>query len=170
MNGDQKDRLQDFQTLSAEKLQQIADRDAARAQEVLNILKIIKTPSVKHIGLDGSRAVWLIALHNPDFKDIGPLVLRKMRALFYRNKEQVFYPGIPYLADRLMVGRRSFDHKAKQLYGTQRWVRRFDDGTSESGLFPIKDKKNLGLRRKKFGLVSPAPNQAKSCVHAGTVI
>lgn len=142
----------------------VMKRDQKRASEMLRILKAIKSPSARNIGLDGSRAVWLIALHNPDYKDAARVVLYKMKLLFYRRRDQVFYPGIPYLVDRMMVYKDLLNHNTKQLYGTQRWARTLSDGSIESGMFPIIDSKNLTKRRNKFDLAGPG-NHLPACSH-----
>ena len=129
-------------------------REHQRARTAIAILDKIKTPSVRNIGLDGSRAMWLIALHNPEYKNFGMLVLTKMRRLFYRNKLQVFYPGIPYLADRLAIANQQFSHTARQWYGTQGWYVQYEDGTHESNLFPITNVARLAARRKRYLLIT----------------
>lgn len=142
---------------------QIRAREDARAEEAFHLLREIKTPSAANVGLDGSRALWIIALHNCRHKSIGPIVLKKMQRLFYTNKNSVFYPGIPYLTDRAMLDSKLFDHSAKQRYGTQRWCTVFEDGTSKSGLFPVIDEAGLSQRRAKFGL---ATKGFGTCEHA----
>ncbi|MBI3633551.1 MAG: hypothetical protein HY226_04635 [Candidatus Vogelbacteria bacterium] len=133
-------------------IKQITEQEDRRIEKVLEVLREIKTPSVKNVDLDGSRAIWLIALHNINHKDAGKIVLAKMRQLYYRNKNQVFYPGIPYLVDRVMIGSRNFDHQAKQLYGTQGWYVKNGDEQIDSGRFPIINPRGLSMRRKKFDL------------------
>lgn len=121
--------------------------DWARARELLDILARIGLPSVKNIGLDGSMAVWLIAQHNSDYLDTGTIVLKKMRYLYYKDKEQVFYRGIPHLVDRLMVQKNNWAKTNKQLYGTQVY---HEDGTVHR--YPIINEKRLGERLRKFDL------------------
>lgn len=135
--------------------------DRCRAKEVLIILEIIKTPSVDNIGLDGSRAVWLIAQHNPDYKNLGEIVLRKMTKLYRKNKNQVYYKGIPYLTDRLMIFKqlaegvaiensRELNLHLKQLYGTQFWI----NPNGKQVKFKIIKPKKLQSRRREFGLTN----------------
>lgn len=137
------------------------ERETARIEEVLNLLEEIKTPSTRNIGLDGSRALWLVALHNTGYKDAGSIVLKKMKRLYYKDKSQVFYPGIPYLVDMVMLRAKNFDHKAKQLYGTRRWYIKHKDGKEETGNFPIVNPRQLGERRNKFDL----PDKFRKCKH-----
>ena len=78
MAEDQKDRYSaDFFSFNRQAINKIKLRDTNRIKEVLKILNIIKTPNAKHIGLDGSRVIWLIALHNYDYKDAGKIILKK---------------------------------------------------------------------------------------------
>jgi hypothetical protein len=116
------------------------------------------------LGLDGSRAIWLIALHNYDYKGAGKLVLNKMRRLYYRNRASVFYPGIPYLADRIMLAEKGFDHSAKQLYGTQGWLRVTKRGRTQKGAYPIANPKGLHERRRRFGLTYDRKS-SRHCKH-----
>lgn len=152
-----------FQSSDRNVIRDLTLQEHKRADRVLGILKVIKSPSAHNIGLDGSRAVWLIALHNPDYKHIADTVLHKMQYIYRKNREQVFYPGIPYLVDRRMVFTNTFDHKKKQLYGTQRWASTASDGSRTQGAFPIIDGKNLAARRHKFGLAGPGDKI--KCIH-----
>jgi len=123
-------------------------RDQTRADKLLLFLEFIKVPSVHNIGLDGSRAAWLIAQHNPDYRNLGPIMLRKMKYLFYKDKNQVYYQGIPYLVDRLMLIRHNWQRTARQLYGTKG----YHDKQGQVRSYPIIDRKNLLNRLKKFDL------------------
>lgn len=142
----------------------ITKRELARMDEVLAILKLIKTPSRHNIGLDGSRAVWIIALHNFNYRNSGRIVADKMKRLFYRNKNEVFYPGLPFLIDRIMAGsQQPLDPERRlpyQLYGTQGLSFTLPDGTKKSVPFPIIDKARLSERRRKFDL-----EPKSSCKH-----
>jgi hypothetical protein len=138
--------------------------DTARIEEVLRLLSKIKSPSVSNIGITGSRAVWLVALHNWDFKGAGNIMLREMKRLYSKDRSDVFYYGIPYLEDRIMLGSKGFDHSAEQLYGTQAWHRRYGNGLTEDGLFPIRNPSGLSRRRKEFGLAAE-PTALGRCEH-----
>lgn len=126
----------------------VARRDKKRADELLVFLEQIRSPSARNIGLDGSRAAWLIAQHNPDHRGLASLMLRKMKYLYYKDKRQVYYRGIPYLVDRLMIHRQGWRRDAKQLYGTQGY---FDDHGRLHG-YPIIDPTHLLSRLYKFDL------------------
>jgi len=152
--GDQKDRdpstfyWQDPATVDRSVVEEAIQRDRVRADILLDFLAQIKTPSVRNIGLDGSHAAWLIAQHNPDYRSLGPLMLRKMKYLYYKDKHQVHYRGIPYLVDRLMIHRQGWRRDAKQLYGTQGY---FDEHGVLHG-YPIIDSAHLVERLHKFDL------------------
>lgn len=139
----------------------LVKRDNYRADVMAKLLLEIKMPSAINIGLDGSRAVWLIALHNIS-RDIQQSVLSKMQELYYKDKTQVFYPGIPYLEDRVMINSADSLKTAMQLYGTQGYQ---DRETGQLKAFPIVDPDNLAERRMEFGL---SPSSASRCIHSGT--
>ncbi len=139
----------------------LLESDRRRAEEVLVILETIKTPSVDNIGIEGSRAVWLIAQHNSDYKDLGEIVLKKMTELYRKDKNQVYYQGIPYLTDRIMVFKQLSNGVAiekmhelnlhvKQLYGTQFWT----NPNGKHIKFKIIKPKSLQSRRQEFGLTN----------------
>jgi hypothetical protein len=144
--------------------QKLYQHDQQRTEKLMKILDIIKTPSVRNIGLDGSRAVWLLANHSPS-AELTRLVLKKMQTLYYRDKSQVFYAGIPYLVDHLMLRAKSFAHEAKQLYGTRYYYIKYEGGAGVVGNFPIIDEAGLAARRRKFDL-APQPNYLGRCQHS----
>lgn len=161
MADDQQERASaDFFSTDPKIAEVVTRREVGRIDEVLTILEHIKTPSARNVGLDGSRAVWLIVLHNFNYKNSGRIVLKKMRRLYYRDKSQVFYPGIPYLTDRIMVGSvQPIDPEnlPHQLYGTQGLSMKLPDGTVRSEPFPIISVTKLAERRKKFDLAPTTP-------------
>jgi hypothetical protein len=122
--------------------------DRARARELLQLLNLIRTPSARNIGLDGSRAVWLIAQHNVDYLNAGAIILKKMKYLYHKDKSDVYYQGIPYLIDRRMIQKNNWAHTNKQLYGTQAY---YDNKGVMHG-YPIINPKKLAERLKKFDL------------------
>jgi len=165
MSDDQNIRKStDFNNTNPEVIERIKEKEINRIKEVMRILKQIKTPSTDNVGLDGSRAIWLIALHNWDYENAGMIILNKMKRLYYREKTLVFYPGIPYLVDRIMVGKKHYDHNAKQLYGTQGWVNVSNKKLVSSGSYPIFNPSHLAERRKKFCLTYNKETAMK-CTH-----
>ncbi len=153
MRADQELRISGKLFDNALKVQQaVREAEERRTEEMLAILNKIKLPRATYVGLDGSRAIWLIALHNPSYKNAGQVVLDKMRYLFYRQKKDVFYPGIPYLVDRLRIVNNNFSHQTMQYYGTQLW-RSVDNVSKETvGAFPISNSSGLAERLTKFDL------------------
>ena len=143
MEEDQADRRQWETTGMADvkARKKVGSSDKVRTARLLELLTIIKSPGTANIGLDGSRAVWLLAQHSNE--DVMALVLQKFRNLYYKDKSQVFYQGIPYLADRIRIMKGK-----KQLYGTQY----FTDNAGKEGKFPISNPKALAKRRSRFGL------------------
>ncbi|HSX29683.1 MAG TPA: hypothetical protein VLE73_03935 [Candidatus Saccharimonadales bacterium] len=170
MAEDQDDRLSGrFLSNDPKKLvdlevaKELHNRDIARSEELRALLQVIKSPNARNIGLDGSRAVWLLANHSP-LDDITKMTLTKMRRIYYKDKSQVFYPGIPYLVDYLMLKAKAFDHMAKQSYGTRYYYTKYEGGDSTVGNFPIINETGLAERRKKFGLTAQ-PSFLRKCDH-----
>lgn len=162
MKEDQEDRLSgrfwsDPTNPDSRLWEGLVARDNMRAIEMLKLLEQIKVLSARNIGLDGSRAVWVIAVHNMSH-DIQRLVLKKMRHLYYKDKGQVFYPGIPYIVDVLMVESAQSIEEARQLYGT----RSYYDSKGRERPFKILRPETLNERRKKFGL---GPYRGPNCPH-----
>lgn len=150
----------DFFATDLKTAKAITKGEITRIREVIKILSQIKTPSKRNIGLDGSRAIWLIALHNFNYNDAGRTVLKKMKYLYQRDKSQVFYPGIPFLVDRIMVGSKlPFDPEKLpfQLYGTQGFSQTLPNGSVRSTPFPIINKEKLAQRRERFDLKPQSP-------------
>ena len=151
MESDQADRSKPWDIspdMTESEWSMLMEPDWARAREMLLLLRQIRMPSARNIGLDGSRAIWIIALHNTDYLDAGEIVLKKMRYLFYKDKTQVFYPGIPYLVDRLAVSKNNWGEKSKQMYGTQGYV----DSNGAHCRYPISQPSKLTERRLRYGL------------------
>ena len=151
MKSDQIDRSKPWNInldMTESEWSKLMEPDWARAREMLLLLEQIRVPSAHNIGLDGSRAIWIIALHNIDYQGAGEVVLKKMRYLFYKDKTQVFYPGIPYLFDRLCMSKNNWEQKSRQSYGTQGYV----DSNGAHCRFPISQPSKLRERRLRYGL------------------
>lgn len=138
---DQKDRLEYFPSTGREFPEGLLKRDKARTKKMLELLEQIKSPSARNIGLDGARATWLLAQHAT--KPVRQLLLRKMHRLYYKDKSQVFFQGIPYLVDMIML-----ETSGRQLYGTYSYVGK----NGKEQRFPIINPRKLTERRAKFGL------------------
>lgn len=112
-----------------------------RSVLMMDVLKKIKTPTVENIGIDGSQAVAVLALHS--YKDVIKRILRMYETEFKKNPQNIYYQAIPPLHDRLMIL-----EQRKQLYGTN-W------GLNENGnlyLIPVQDFDTVDQRRSLFGL------------------
>jgi hypothetical protein len=151
MESDQADRNKPWNInpdMTESEWSMLMEPDWARAREMLLLLEQVRVPSARNIGLDGSRAIWIIALHNIDYMGAGEKVLKKMQYLFYKDKTQVFYPGIPYLVDRLAMSRNNWEEGSKQTYGTQGYV----DNNGIRRRYPISQPSKLTERRLRYSL------------------
>ncbi len=119
----------------------VAANDHKRATRVRQLLELIRNPAAANIGLDGSRALWLVTQHSD--LDLMLLVLKLFRHTYYRRRQNIFYQGIPYLSDRTRI-----IQGYKQRYGTQYFVG--DD--NQSHRFPVTNPQLLKQRRLSFGL------------------
>lgn len=113
----------------------------ARAERMMQILEEIKEPSISNIGLSGSEAVSLLALHS--YLDEMKKVLAAFETAYAKDPANVYNEAIPSLTDRIMV----FEHRT-QLYGNN-WSIDKDGGFF---LIPVRDFKHMNERRAKFGL------------------
>lgn len=113
----------------------------ARAKRMIDILHEIIEPSITNIGLDGSEAVSVLALHS--YLDEMKEVLAAYKAAYARDPNDVYKESIPSLTDRIMV----FEEQT-QLYGNN-WSL---DKDGRYFLIPVKDFEHMNERRAKFGL------------------
>lgn len=141
---DREDRKSSPWPPTKRQLEDLSKRDKLRTKRMLCLLKIDRktiVPSTNNIGLDGSRAVWLVAQHSN--RQTRELILKKFKQLYYKNKNQVFYQGIPYLADMI-----SIEKYGQQRYGT--YYRVYPSGKERR--FRIINPRKLSERRIKYGL------------------
>lgn len=113
----------------------------ARARRMLQILYGIKEPTAENIGLDGSEAVAVLALHS--YLAVMKRVLAIFERCFRKEPSSVFYQLIPSLKDRIMIVEQK-----KQLYGTN-WMQ---DKQGKPFLVPVKDFPRMNQRRALYGL------------------
>ncbi len=125
------------QTLSS----QLKDHSHQRAERMMRILAEIKEPSISNVGISGSEAVSLLALHS--YLDEMKQVLVTYEAVFKRNPDNVYKESIPSLTDRIMVL-----EQRTQLYGNNWSV----DKNGKFFLIPVQDFEHMNERRAKFGL------------------
>lgn len=120
--------------------------DQYNQRQLKKIIQKIKSPSIQKIGPDGAEAVWLIAQHAANDLQFMKEVLRLIKLTTKNNPENGHYRGIPYLTDSI-----SFMEGEPQQFGTQFWP---DPVSGKAIPYPVKDIKNIDVRRKKYGLRS----------------
>ena len=113
----------------------------ARAEIMMNMLHEIKEPSISNIGIEGSEAMSILALHS--YLDQMKQVLAAYQVAYARDPSNVYQESIPSLTDRIMV----FEQRI-QLYGNN-WSL---DKDGNYFLIPVKDFEHMNKRRAKFGL------------------
>jgi|GEM_PF-1012456 len=146
---DQKEIRKNFHAYSKIKAEDIKRRKYAlvaknchaRAHRMLEILGEIKDPTIENIGLDGSKAVSLLALHS--YLDIMKKVLAIFEAYFEKDPSNIYHQSIPPLKDRIMI----LEHK-KQLFGTN-WNM---DRNEKPFLITVEDFSKMNNRRSNYGL------------------
>lgn len=119
----------------------LARRCHARADTMLEILGEIKDPTIENIGLEGSKAVSLLALHS--YLDVMKKILSVYERNFQENPVNIYYQAIPSLTDRIMILERRI-----QLFGTN-WSVAKDE---KIFLIPVKDFATMNQRRARYGL------------------
>lgn len=133
----------------------LEDQKAIQKGEITNFSKIIiknkkrldqiikkeEWPTSERFGKKAENAAWLIAQHS----DFDVTFQEKCLSLIKnlpKNKDRI--QDIAYLTDRILANK-----KRKQIYGTQFYTK-----NGVLTLCPVKDIKNLEIRRKKMGLIS----------------
>ena len=112
-----------------------------RVSKMIQILDEIGEPSITNIGMSGSEAVSLLALHS--YLDEMKKVLAEYEAVYKRDPDDVYSESIPSLTDRIMV----FEHRT-QLYGNNWSI----DKDGNYFMIPVEDFEHMNERRAKFGL------------------
>ena len=112
-----------------------------RAQRMLDILEIIKNPSIDTIGQEASEAILLITQHS--YLECMKKVLSIYLDLYEKNHKSVPAHYLPSLIDRIEI----IENK-QQIYGTQ-WML---DNNGVPFLIYVTDFINANKKRKKFGL------------------
>lgn len=120
---------------------QLKERCHARAERMMRILDEIKEPSISNIGVAGSEAVSLLALHS--YLDEMKQVLAAYQRAYDRDAADIYNESIPSLTDRIMA----FEQR-QQLYGNN-W---YTDNTGRFHLVPVVDFEHMNQRRAQFGL------------------
>ena len=112
-----------------------------RAKRMLEILDSIHEPTVDNIGIEGSEALALIALHS-NFQ-IMRKVLKKYEKNYEIDPASVYIGLIPSLTDRI-----SILEIRKQVFGTH-W---FMDKNGTPFFVEVTDFQKMNIKRKKYGL------------------
>lgn len=119
----------------------VANSYHIRAHKMLEILDIIKSPTIANIGVDGSKAVSLLALHA--YLDLMKKVLVLFEQEFARDPPDIYYQAIPPLKDRIAI----LEFK-KQSFGTN-WTLGKD---GKPFLIAVKNFSEMNKWRAQYGL------------------
>ncbi len=119
----------------------LTERSAQRMLRLLEILQEIGETTLTNIGIDGSEAVVVIALH-ARYSDMKK-VLEAFEAVYNKSSGDVYLEGIPALTDRVLMLERK-----KQKFGSQ-WLMAADDTFF---LYPVEDFQHMNERRAAYGL------------------
>lgn len=112
-----------------------------RAQRLLEILNIIKLPTIEAVGEKGVQAISVLALHSS--YSVMKSVLYLIKKAHRLNQGSVDFEGIATLTDRLRI----LEGK-QQMYGTQ-WLLGEDN---KPFLYPIYNFDKVNERRSKYNL------------------
>lgn len=141
MREDQADVIKLASRYNMKHWQFIEKKFSNRAQKIKKIIKQIKEPTAENIGIDGSRALWIVAQHSPP--EIMKFILKSFLSSYKRDSNSVFFYAIPFLTDRVRISQG-----LKQIYGTQS----YDNKLGVNCLFPVWNISKMNNRRAKFGL------------------
>ncbi|MEO8105019.1 MAG: hypothetical protein ABI602_01650 [Candidatus Saccharibacteria bacterium] len=120
---------------------QITNDYHIRAHKMLEILDIVKAPTITNIGMDGSKAVSLLALHS--YLDLMKRVLVVFEQQFARDPAGIYFQAIPPLTDRITI----LESKS-QSFGTNWTI----DQDGKPFLITVKNFSDMNKRRAKYGL------------------
>jgi len=119
----------------------LKEKTLKRTQRMLEILAIIKEPSISNIGAEGAQAISVLALH--DKLEVIKQVLNLFNELYQNHKDDTYYQAIPSMTDIVLI----LEHKP-QYFGTQ-W---FFDAKKEPFLPTVKDFDTVNERRSEYGI------------------
>lgn len=117
--------------------------DIENTKKLKKIVQQYGWPTISLVGKKASKNAWLIAQHAVHDIKFMKKVLNLLENAYEKHSADIDRSSIAYLRDRLLVigGRH-------QIFGTQFY-------TNKKGVFgirPIKDRKNVDVRRKLYGL------------------
>lgn len=119
--------------------------DKENTKILKRIIKKYGWPTVSAVGKKTSHNLWLLVQHADHDIIFQEKCLELMKKIHDSNQSDVLKQDIAFLTDRIRVNR----HKP-QIFGTQFYL-------NERNILvyqPIKNKKNLDKKRKKYGLPS----------------
>lgn len=120
-----------------------AKLDRKHTRRLKQIIKKYGWPTKSLVGRKASHAAWLLAQHADRELPFQKKVLKMLNEIYKNNKKEINPANVAYLTDRVLL----HEHKP-QVFGTQfRWNKK---GKLEPR--PIKDRKNVNKRRKKYSL------------------
>ncbi|GAC1390981.1 MAG: hypothetical protein NVSMB46_02000 [Candidatus Saccharimonadales bacterium] len=120
---------------------QLATHCHIRAHRMLVILDEIKKPTTDNIGVEGSQAVSLLALHA--YVPVMKKVLAIYERIYKTDPTSIYYQAIPPLTDRIMILEQRL-----QKFGTN-WCM---DKNGKLFLVPVTDFAHVNKRRREYGL------------------
>lgn len=118
-----------------------AEIDKVNTEKLKLIITEIGWPTISKVGMDASRAAWLIAQHADHDLEFQKKALELIQKAAKNN--EVEKKEVAYLTDRTLLKQNK-----KQLYGTQLTK-------DEEGNFipmPLEDPKKVNARRQRVGL------------------
>ena len=119
--------------------------DQKNTSELKQIIKEYGWPTIPLVGKKASHNAWLLAQHADLDHKFQKKVLNMLRKIERIQPASVRLSNIAYLTDRVLVAENK-----KQEFGTQFFA------SKETGWKyiprPIRDKKNLDVRRARYGL------------------
>lgn len=112
-----------------------------RARRMLEILDEIKVPTIENVGLEGSKAISLLALHS--YLEVMKSTLDIYEKIYRKDPNNIYGQAIPPLIDRILILENRL-----QLFGTN-WS---SDKYGKLFLIPVREFSTMNVRRSQFGL------------------
>ncbi|MBI2618185.1 hypothetical protein HYW58_01910 [Candidatus Kaiserbacteria bacterium] len=117
------------------------------------VMKQYGFPMISLVGKKASHGAWLLIQHADHDLRFQKKVLATLNEIYKKDKKEINPADIAYLTDRILV-----HEKKPQVFGTQ-FTRKSEKEEFKS--FPIKNKRNVDKRRKKYGLSSLDENERR---------
>lgn len=119
--------------------------DKENTKTLKKIIKKNGWPTISLVGKKTSHNLWLLVQHADHDVEFQEKCLGLMKKIFESNQNDILKQDIAFLTDRTRVNRNK-----PQIFGTQFYLNKQDILVPR----PIKNKKYLAKRRKKYGLPS----------------